>query len=262
MTRHVVLTAIACGTVGAAASAGVFDPAMYNSADPSGYGTLLAELNIADTSYDFPFQAGFSSSGYVNEFNGVEFDRTELVSRVYRVDTQTTFSMNGDSLTLNPGDQVFSYSITLVEQSSNTISSLAEFQVGRLDFGGNGALGMDESVIIGRGFVDTIVNTPVGGDASDLSAVGDLGSSLDFQWPTDSSEQLMNDESITLLMFTRATQIGDGFANFSAPPGQQSLGDPNANGAPALIPIIPAPGAGALAALAVGFASVRRRRGE
>lgn len=264
MRRNIAIGTVTAGVIGAAASAGIFDPTMYSSDDPATYGTLLAELDIADTSFDFPFSGSFSSSGYVNEFNGIEFDRTELVSRVFEITAPVNLSDGSNMLSLSPGDRVFSYSIRLVESSSNTVSSLAEFQVGGVDFSG-AMMGMDPSVVLGRGFVSTTVNTPVGGDSSDLSEIGpgaSFGASLDYQWPTDASEQLTNDEMITLLMFTSATQFTEGTANFSAPPGQQSLGDPNVNGAPALVPVIPGPGAGAIAALAAGFVATRRRRSE
>ncbi|MEC9372549.1 MAG: hypothetical protein VYC34_01845 [Planctomycetota bacterium] len=261
MSRKVLIAAAAGGVCSASAFAGIFDPAMYGSPDPSTYGTLIASLDIDDTAYDFPFAASFSSSGFVNVFNGFELDRTDLVSNVYRVTSQTTVMSGGDMLTLNPGDNVYAYTIRLVEASTNTVSTMSEFQVGALDFSG-ATIGMDETLIRGRGFVTpgSGVQTPLGGNAGDLSAIGNFGSSLDWEWSTDASGQLMNDETITLLMFTTASMPIEGLANFSGPPGQQSVGDPNANGAPALVPTIPGPGAITLLGAAGLCLGSRRRR--
>lgn len=215
--------------------------------------TLLQSLNIADTAFQFTPGGSFTTSGYVNEIAGNVFDQTELTSRVYRVTSQTNLA-NG--LTLNVGDNVFAYTIRLVEDSANTVNSLREFQVGLLDFFGGTV--MDGSVVTGYGHVTTSVSTPVA-NANDFEDLGAFGASLDWQWGPADVDQLDNNEAITLLMFTMPTLIGEGIGNFAAPPGQPTGVDPLATGAPVLIPIVPAPG-GALALGALGIACAARRR--
>ena len=257
-THQLLAAAATTGAVACVASAGVFDATMYGAADPSSYGTQLAELNIASTAYDFPTAPGFTTSGFVNEFNDVELDRTELTSRVFRVHT----AQNLGGLSLAVGDYVFAYTIRLVEESTNTVSSMREFQVGLLDF--VGGLGMDGSVVRGRGFVSPTggAASPLGGNAGDFEDLGMFGASLDWQWGPESDNHLDNDESITLLMFTSPTAYAEGFANFIAPPGQPGGVDPVAANAPALVPVVPAPGPLATVVIAAGAFGIRRRRCE
>ncbi|TVQ32540.1 MAG: hypothetical protein EA376_05415 [Phycisphaeraceae bacterium] len=250
-----------CLAIGAGQAQSAFDPAIYTTPDPAGFGTQIAELDLADTSYSFTPSGSFTSSGYVNEFNGLIFDSTELVSRVYRVDTETTFSQGAESITLQPNQLVFSYTIRLVEESPNTVFSMREFQVGLLNFVGGDI--MDGSAILGRGVVtpDAGVAAPVGGNPLSFEDLGMFGSSLDFEWPTgDLSAQLGNEQSITLLMFSRARPIGEGLGTFIAPAGQQTGVDPIAGNMPTLIPLVPGPGAAALFGLA-GLIGLRRTRG-
>jgi len=253
-----ILAAASAAGIASAASAAIFDPAMYPSADPAGFGNLLAELDLADTSYDFPFDSGlFDGSGFISETNGFEFDRTDLVSRVFEVTSSQSLTMGGDSLDLNVGDLVFSYEIRLVGDFTDTIKSLAEFQVG--EFGGPEP--MDADSIKGRGFVNSGVNGPLGGNPGDLTTFPGVieGGSHDWQWDNDPANQLQNDETITLLLFTEPTLIGEGTAALKAAGGGPTDQDPNAGGAPVLIPVIPAPG-GAIAFAMAGLIGARRRR--
>lgn len=234
-----------------------FDPGMYAvNQNLATFTNLVATLDIASTAYNFPFDnTQYTTSGYVREVGGNPIDTTGLVTNVYQVTTQTDIG----GFTLNVGDMIWAYTIDLVSASSNTVTSLAEFQVGGFSFLGTDI--MDGSLVLGRGYLtpDGGVNTPLGnpGDFEDLGA---LGSSLDWQWSNDVALQLGNDETITLLMFTSAALIGEGHANFIAPPIQADGVDPIANGAPVLIPIaIPAPGAAGVF-VGLGLFASRRRR--
>lgn len=249
-------SAIAAAGVCSLAQGAVFNPGMFSSAPPATYGTQIASLDVATTSYDFPFGAGFTTSGYVDNFGSVELDRTQLVSTVYRVNAPT--NVGGVSLSTN--DLVFAYTIRLVEASTNTVTTMKEFQVGLLNFGVGDR--MDGSSVKGRGFVATGVPTPVGGNAGDLESIGSFGASHDWEWGVTGPEQLQNSQTITLLMFTEPRPIVQGLGNFAAPPGQQAGVDPLASGAPVLIPAVPAPGAGALWAVSAGLLAARRRRGR
>ena len=256
LTRQFIAPAFAMSALAGSASA-VFDPAMYSVADIASFTNLVATLDIASTSYSFPFDNGqYTTSGYVREVGGQVIDSTGLVTNVYEVTQQTNI---GGGLTLNAGDMIWAYTIDLVSASTNTVTSLSEFQVGGLSFLGTDV--MDGSLVLGRGFLTpgAGVDTPIG-NPGDFEDLGMFGSSLDWQWSDDVAMQLGNDQTITLLMFTSASLIGEGLANFIAPPIQANGVDPIANGAPVLIPIaIPAPGA---AGVLLGFSlfSSRRRR--
>ena len=258
MKRPLIASTVLIASAGLAGSASaVFNPAMNAVAQPlSSFTNLVATLDIASTAYDFPFDnTQFTNSGYIRSVGGTEIDRTGLVTNVYQVTQQTNV---GGGLTLDAGDMVWAYTIDLVSASTNTVSSMSEFQVGGFTFLPDGDV-MDGSLVLGRGFVDTSVNTPIG-NPGDFEDLGSLGSSLDWQWGADVASQLANDDTITLLMFTSAANIGDGFANFIAPPIQADGVSPVANGAPILIPTtIPAPGAMGLL-LGFGLAGATRRR--
>lgn len=257
LNRTASAALLAASTVAGTAAA-AFDPTMHSvTGNLSSFSTLIMSLDIATTSYNFPFDTNqFNTSGFVREINGQPVENTGLVTNVYQVNQQTSIG----GLTLGVGDMVFAYTIDLVSASTNTVTSLSEFQVGGLSFLGSDV--MDGSLILGRGFLmpGAGVDTPLGnpGDFSDLGAAG---SSLDWQWGPTVAEQLGNSESITLLMFTSAANIGNGLANFIAPPIQAPGVSPVATGAPVLIPVlIPAPG---VTGLFVAFGAMhlgRRRR--
>ena len=242
---------------------GAFQNTMYESAaHPSSYGTLVQSLNIADTAYDFPFDNNFfTNSGYVNEVAGFEFDRTELVSEVYRVNTAQSFMSGGNTINLSPNDMVFSYRLRLVEASTNTINTMREFQVQGINLL-PGSDAMDANLLLGRGFhlSGGAVNTPEEQPA-DLLNLGPAGSKVDFNWEGADTDQLDNSQEITLLLFTQPSSWGNGTATFAAAPGQSGGADPNAANAPILIPIIPAPGAAIAFGLAgIGLSTRRARR--
>ncbi len=243
-----------------------FDPAMYSvGSSLTSFSSLNQSLDIASTPYNFPFQAGtFVRSGYVSTLGTVELSRTQLVTDVYTVTQASTFSQGASSITLNPGDMIWAYTITLVDASTQTVKSLSQFQVG----GGAFAPGtdvMDGSVIKGRGVATpgVGVSSPLGGNAGDLEDLSGFGipfASLDWSWDIATANQLLNSQTITMLMFTGAANIGNGFANMIGNPAQQGTGsDPVANGAPVLIPIaIPSPGAAGV--LFGGFALLAGKR--
>ncbi len=246
----------------AAAAQAAFNPAMHPGSSPASYGTLLQSLDISP-SYDFQapanISAGFSSSGFYEDFSG---DKTEIVSRVYRVDTTQIFDPGGvDQLIVPAGSLAFSYTIDLVTASTNTVKTVSEFQVGLLNFDPfDGVEGMDASAVIGRGFnAGGGIDGPLGGDAGDLGVVGTFGSSHDWRWAIEAASQLENDQTIELIMFTLPRLIREGVGSIKAPPGQNAGADNAVSNFPVLIPAIPAPGAGitlAFGALAMG----RRRR--
>lgn len=264
MNHKLITSAAGLAMVSIAVSASAaFDSTMYSvGADLSSFSNLISSLNITDTLYDFPFDATqFTTSGYVREVNGNPIDTTGLVTNVFQVNQQTMFTQGASSITLNAGDMVWAYTIDLVSASSNTVSSMNEFQVGGFTFLPDGDV-MDGSVVLGRGFLtpDAGVSGPLGGNSGDLSDLGDLGASLDWQWSDLVANQLGNDQTITLLMFTSAANIGNGFANLLAPPIQADGVDPAAIGAPVLIPTaIPAPGSSVMF-LGLGLFARRRRR--
>lgn len=241
---------------------GVYQNAMFQSTNPATYGTLVASLNIADTAYDFPYDNNFfTHSGYINENAGFEFDRTELISEVYRVNQAQSFTVGADTINLSPNDMVFSYRIRLVEASTNTINALREFQAQGLS-AIPGSDAMDANLLKGRGFYlsDGAVNTPTP-QANDLLNAGPFGSKVDFNWAGADIDQLDNDQEITLLLFSNPSGWGNGTATFAAQPGQSAGTDPNANNAPILIPVLPSPGSVMILSLAgFGLSSRRIRR--
>ena len=250
------------GAVAGSSSGALTDATMYSVPGLAPFTNLVATLDMAAT----PFGTGavFQSSGHVRTIGGTVVDRTGLVTNVYEVTQQTTLAPGG--LSLGAGDMIFSYTIDLVSASASTVDTLGEFQVGGFTFI-PGLDAMDGSSILGRGFLTpalsvTGLSTPLGGNAGDLEDLASLGSSLDWQWSNDPTQQLDNSQSITLLMFTSRASIGVGEANLISPPIQQLGVNPVLNGAPVLIPtaIIPAPGGGAAFLLVGLVASIRRRR--
>lgn len=276
-------------TAGSASAA--YQNNMFNTPlDPSSYGTLLASMDANDPAsvtaaghltngaptgpWEWPFDANnFTTSGYRDSFdnNGTEVivDETQLISEVYQVNSPQSFSDGGDQIDLLPGDRVYAYRLRLVHDSANTLNSMFEFQaIGAALAGTNESLAT--SLIIGRGvFLSDFYGgaTPAAGNIPDALAGdfetfggGAFGGKMDFQWTGPDSDQLQNNEEITLLLFARGPQqVGYGNATFVGDPGQVTGVDPNANGAPILIPVIPSPGALALAGVAM-VAGIRRRR--
>jgi hypothetical protein len=267
----------ACTIVGVVAVAGsaygAYQNNMYDTgaAAPSSYATLVGSPfdTNTDGGYNWPLDnLSDTTSGYIDELDIgggtiIEFDRTQLISEVYRVNTQTIFNDGGDSITLNPGDMVFSYRIRLVQASTSTLNSLKEVQLSQI--GGPG-VGLATDRILGRGVYQGLTfpglpatDTPDPG-AGDLFEIPGFGGSLDFKWTGPDTDHLQNSEEITLLMFTEPSAITGGFMSFAGNPGQDSGVDPNANFAPVLIPTFPTPGTAALLLSAGVFAGARRRR--
>jgi hypothetical protein len=271
------ITAAAATTLIVAPAASAYVNTMFDSADPATFGSLVQSLDIASTSWNFPFDTGTgkTNSGFKAEILDpgtgapITLDptavpaTTRLVTNVFRVDTPTTLTQGSDSISLTPGDLVFSYSIQLTGGNANTVDSLREFTVTAFAdaLGGEGVF--DSTILKGRGFSLDGLASPAGNTPA--AEQGDLTespffSSLDWSWGIEQSGQLQNGSEIQLLMFSRPAQIVGGTANFIGVPGQAITGtDPLAVGAPVLIPLIPAPGSAALLALA-GLAASRRRR--
>ncbi|GEM_PF-6681927 len=261
----------------AATSASAYVNTMFQANNPASYGTLIQSLDIASTSWDFPFDTGTgkTNSGFKAEVldpagnpivldPGVTPNTTSLVSEVFRVDTTTVISDPAGDITLDPGDLVFSYRLRLVGANNNTVQTLTEFGVTALgpNLGGNPDI-FDAALLKGRGFSTDGLGAPAASGplavGNDLTVAPGLFSSLDWRWSVDESQRLQNGEEVRLLMFSEPAQIGDGFAKFLGAPGQAVAGtDATAQGAPVLVPIIPSPGAAVLLGLA-GLAAVGRR---
>lgn len=261
MHASAVTTAVATVVCCAGAAQAAFDTTLHAVGfDPSTIGTEIASLDIASTSYGFPMQGGTTTSGYVDDgpIPGTFLDKTQLVTRVYTVTQQT--SLGG--LTLNVGDNIFAYTIRLVQESTNTVQTMSQFQVtgiGGLDDGnGNFSDALQSSFVKGYGFVTGASTGPVA-KPTDFSDYGAFGGKLDFEWGDGSANHLDNGQTITLLMFTSPSAIGNGFGNMTGPPVNSTI-DPNAEYMPILIPIIPSPGAGAVFGLAAIAGVARRRR--
>ncbi len=255
--------------VAAGSAIGAYQNNMYDTGvAPASYGTLVGSPfdTNTDGGFNWPFDAGagFTTSGHIDELGGFEFDRTQLISEVYRVNTQTTFNDGGDSITLNPGDMVFSYRIRLVNASTSTLNSLKEVQLSQIGIPG---VGLATDRILGRGVYQgltfggslpaTDIPDPLAGD---LFSIPGFGGSLDWKWTGPDTDHLQNSEEITILMFTEPSAITGGFMSFAGNPGQDSGVDPNGNFAPVLIPTFPTPGTAALLIGAGAFAGIRRRR--
>jgi len=245
---------VCCGIT--TANAGLVSPEMFQMVgDPTAtWGAPIASLDVnSETAYSW-------ASGYEAQFpNGLGQDITELTTSVYNVSSPMVLNQGGDALSLNPGDKVYAYTITLVEASATTVSTLLEFQAIGLDFGGGPV--MDASLIKGRGFVSTGVNGPLGGDGSDLEDLGIFGSSLDWQWDSLEANQLLNEQTITLLMFVENSVPISGYGDFRAPTGQIS-GSGNISGlVPILVPTVPTPGAATIGLIAGVLCTRRNRRG-
>jgi hypothetical protein len=160
-----------------------------------------------------------------------------------------------DSITLNAGDRVFAYTITLVEASATTVQSIVEFQVGRV--GGDIA---DGGLIKGRGFiVNGGIQSPVGGNASDFQDIGFLWSH-DWVWGPEHANQLQNSQTLTVLLFTEPAFATPGLGVLGNNPGQVAGVDGSSN-IPVLVPTIPTPGGAALGLIAGVLCTRRTRRG-
>lgn len=265
MTRTRIWTvALAVGGTAGVASA-AFDNTMYSiGSDPGswGFASPVASLNAQGAGYSFQ-----SNSGFAFELLGMELDRTDVQSDVYVVNAPQVFNQGLNSITLNPGDLVFAYRVTLVQAvPGSTVSSLGEAQVIGAPLFGFGQDPMDFSLVKGMGFVTPgHVHVPVSGNYDDAA---EFGSSLDWEWPGSDAGNLDNDESIVMLMFTNPANLGLGVLNLTAPPGQTGgiTGSTNdqTNGTdyspPVYIPIVPSPGAALIGFMGSSFLVVGRRR--
>lgn len=271
MISRIALISAIVGTTATIAHAAYIDTMFSTGADPSNYGNLIQTLDTA--SYNFKIPAGFTNSGYTNDIinSGIpiaELDRTDIRTDVYEVTSQQTFNSGSDSITVNPGDLAFAYRIKVVENSTNTIDTIRTFGFTGADigFGGNGILA-DTNQLIGHGFfidgagANPAAFGPIDSVGSDLEIVPGLFGSLDWNWSGSASEQLANEEEITLILFSKPAPIVQGAAKILSPSGQSVAGTTSEDsGAPVLIPTVPTPGSIAIVALAGSIAVFRRRR--
>ncbi len=259
--------AVLAGVFLAGEARAAFDSTMYDvGLNLSDFATLEASQALDDTSYEFNVPSGFSSSGHTIEVGPTVVDRTRVDTDVFRVNQQQVISQGANSLTLDPGDRVYAYTIELVDASSTTVQRLKEFQLFGFDeslIGGPPGAdfdNMDPSLLKGRGFLTPAsgVSTPVSFGPNDLFDFGG-GSNVDWDWPDGESNQLANSETITLLLFAKPSIVGNGFADLISPVLQDSSVFPEADFVPVLVPVVPGPGA--LATLAVGgLLALKRRR--
>lgn len=263
MTRSRTFSIIVIALVSASGSPALagFSPAIRGiNSDPStwGFATNIASLNAQTSGFNYQ-----PNSGFAWEFFGVTQDRTDVITDVFRFDSPHTFNPGGGAqeFTANTGDLVFAYRITLVEANALTVTSLAEAQINGAPLFGFGQDAMDASRINAQGFVvPAHGRVPVLGNISDA---GEFGSSLDFEWGGGFADNLLNDQTIVMLMFTDPAGIGQGVVNLIAPPGQ--IGGVNTivqgnDAPPVLIPIVPGPGSLGIASLGMWMIAGRRRR--
>jgi len=254
MLKTVFNAAIIAGVVTPAVAA--WDNTLYSAPDPSTFGVQIDFLNANDT-YAWP-------AGFVNQVGPVTVDTSSMTTTVYRVSTPTVVNAGQGPLTLNPGDHVFAYRYHHVAGSSTALlDSINELQIQGLDpnvFPAPHPRGLvdpiDFNLVNGRGY-----NIP--GTAGAPSDTGDprddfgFGQTVDFEWTGAIATQVENGEDIIVMLFTGANiSIGNGYAAVAGPPPPTGA----AQSIPVLIPIIPSPGAAALAGLALGMAGTTRRR--
>ncbi|MDX2114962.1 MAG: hypothetical protein SFZ24_04975 [Planctomycetota bacterium] len=260
MRIHTIGSSLVIGGLslaGATAQAGFSSTMFEVASNPSTWGDATEIASLDSSSFDYADASGFEAV-----LANIVFDRTAVSTNVYRMNAARVVSTGNASLTLDPGDLVFAYSLRLVGNFAGlTINALNEAQViGAPDFG-FGQNPMAASLINGQGFVTTgHGRDPLNGNIDDAA---ELGSSVDFEWGGANAIYLLNDQTITMLLFSDPAEIGRGVLNMSSPPGQAGgiEGVAQADGAPpVLIPIVPAPGAAALAL--VGGTLLLRRRGR
>lgn len=256
MLKTVFNAAIVAGLVSPAAAA--WDNTLYNAPDPSTFGNQIDFLD-ANATYSWP-------SAFVNQVGPVTIDTSSLTTTVYQVHTQTVVNVGQGPMVLNPGDHVFAYRYHHVSGSTaSLLDSINEIQIQGLDPNfvpaphPRGLVDpIDFNLVTGRGY-----NIP--GTAGAPDDVGDprddfiFGQTVDFEWTGAIADQVENGEDIIVMLFTGPNiQIGNGYAAIAGPPPPTGA----AQSIPTLIPIIPSPGAAALAGLAIGVgATARRRRG-
>lgn len=268
-TSLIAIPAVMCA--GAASASNL--TTLYDVSEPlTNFSTLVDSLDIDSTSYQYGdiLQGGATESGHdrnADEVLGTPIpgteDRTSIVSRVYDVTSSRTFNMGGDSITVNPGDKIFSYTVRLVNSGTDTVDNLFQFKIQGL-FGLPGvAEPLPGSLLDGFGFSTPGVGvaTPLSGDSS-INSFGAIGSFVDYVWDgADANNQLRNSEEIELLLFTSSDFAVPGIAEIASaepvPAGQSGL----AFQIPILVPsFTPTPGPVALGLLAMGGAAARRRR--
>ncbi|GAB4548827.1 MAG: hypothetical protein Tsb0013_09640 [Phycisphaerales bacterium] len=264
----------AAGVVMTTTAANAYVNTMYSVGfEPSTIGTQIASLDSSAYDYNDPanLDAGRLDSGFTADVldgggNPIfETDRTTLITNVYRVDTPTTLTDTDGNLNLEAGDLIFAYTIDLVGASANAVDTLSNFNIfaSTISEPFNSDI-FDGSIIKGRGFTTAGLTNGTGAvpveQAFDFGTVGTFLSTLDWAFPAAQASQMQNSESITFLMFSRPASVEVGLSGFSGEPGQApATTDSTANGVPILVPIVPAPGAFALAGVA-GLTLITRRR--
>ena len=227
--------------------------AVPNTDDPNVYGSLVSSYDPLANGYIWPSTSGHSPV--------IPPDHTQLVSEVHTVTSPVTVGSGPNTVDLVPGDMVWSYTITLVQASTESIAAIEKFSVAGLPALGNGQDTMDASLIKDTGWY---VNGATEPNSIQVSNAGAWGAYVDFNWLGAGSGYFSNSETITLMMFTGPADIGYGNGNFTAAPAQTGFlevvqGDGVAP--KVLIPITPVPTPGAVSLLALGgLVAARRRR--
>lgn len=254
MFKTVFNAAIITGLASPAMAA--WDNTLYSAPDPATFGVQVDFMNANDT-YAWP-------SAFVNQVGPVTVDTSSLTTTVYQVTTQTVVNAGQGPLTLNPGDHVFAYRYHHVAGSaSSLLDSINELQIQGLDPNfvpsphPRGLVDpIDFNLINGRGFF-------IPGTAGAPNDTGDprddfiFAQTVDFEWTGAIADQVQNGEDIIVMLFTGpGIAIGNGYGAAGGPPPPTGA----AENIPLLIPIIPSPGAAALAGLAVALGAGSRRR--
>lgn len=250
------MTSYATGIV--LAAAGSAQASFSVAADPSTWPNVqsIAQLDQGGPNNGFSYTAG---AGFSSEFLGSEVDETGFESEVFRFTSADTITTSAGTFNVAAGDLVFTYRMDVVGAASDTVRAINQVQITGAPLFGFGQDPLSLPLVTGIGWVDPLagVGIPTGTNTNDA---GEFGASVDWEW--DSEAAVLNDQSFTMLLFTRPALIGEGVANLFAPPGQPGglTGNAQADEAPpVLIPLIPSPGAAALAAVGL-MAATRRRR--
>jgi hypothetical protein len=251
--NETVIAFMSCAalTAGAAmAQDTTFYPAQVLTVDYNTFATQIDSLDV-NTQTDYVWPDTYAGEIDLGGGNIIPFT-TEFTTTVWRVDDAITL----DDITLEVGDTIYSYRITMPFEAPGTIESgITEVQIN--DIGMDFV--MDVSLVKGMGYFlpDPGVDVPVDLKIDDFDT---FGSQSEWKWDelSDPRGELDNDETIELILYVSASvpvraDVGSLIGPF-VPGGD----DPN--NIPLLLPQIPTPAT--MVGLGLGglLAATRRRR--